>query len=625
MVVLVVILNMIPLGVAGDNLESWETYETTWLEYNYYNKTTIHIKHPISGSLVSDNQRLNFIIIPFDIDDYLYEIKIYKNDNLMYTINHEKVYDVNIFTSDAINQVVTIDILLDDVVILSLEYLAILGEPSLDRDFTDQWLLYQEEKINGSLTGANAISKRDQAIREMNLVASVGFWSLLFCGIAIFFVLLFQIIKVANLFSGLVWFGSGFLWLSSMITLDKQLTNIAIVTPDDVFIYYAGVITMTLVILIANLLYIIVYKATSTRLVRKDFYAIDKKNRVLTKYESVQGKQRGTGKPVWRLQDSFSAIRRVLFKADYVIGHDDIGDMNDTYLIKDAKEVPENISSYKPAKAMYKAMKEMNKRKIKTNSEKLFYAKVIEKDPEIAVMSNEGTLLTGTCVNCGDPLTGRQKLYCKDTCGFEYRLKQKDNPDKTENEKDLGTTLEPASDTEEPVEFIPNPIPLDDEREKDNAQNFDIWTVSEDKNPFSPQVPIVFLDGYPEFKEDTEPEKYDQLIEQMKKELADATDPKIVKSIRKRIKKMEGNRKKPVGYKVDVQLANRHLYDLLGWLTDCKYFDRMAKRIDVLWNRNHDLEIGMKLKSTDMAGEVLRRWEEATKEYQVNQTINEGE
>lgn len=592
-IALVGLICTIPLGVTAQEGASWDVYEVTWLDYNYHNLTTISIKHPVDGSLVSGNQRLNFIVVPFDQQDLFYEVKVYKNDILMYTINQERVYDINIFTTNAINQIVTIKFMLNDnIEILSLEYLAILSEPSLDRDWTDLFLQYQAEKMNETISGRDVITARDKAVSDMNLVATTGFWALLLAGVAIFFVLTFRLISVLNGFSGIVWFGSAYIGIDTITKLDANMATLEIVTPDDVYVYYAKMITTILIIGIANLFYLISYKATSTRLNRQKFPAVDKKNRKIINHEAVIGRQRGTGLPVWIIQDTISAIRRVIWKADYVIDYGGIGDLNDAYYEQDAKHIPENISSKKPYRDLKRAILAINRRKEKEQSNNIFHADETPKETDDNEILDE---MEKDQETQGD---SKKKVKFKAVAGKKEKKPKVKKEDETD--KQLKET-------------------------KEKAKDYTIWREIENRNPLAGEIPIVFLDGHPEFKEVMDAKEHDDFIEQMKQELADATDPKIIKDIKKRIKKTDKLRKKPKAYKVNIRLANRNIYDLMDWLTDAGYYDRMGKALDRLWHENHKLKIERDLKSIEQADTIMSEFDNRLEQFENMEVFGPGD
>jgi len=526
------IISTIPLEVTAqeDDLgaSSWDIYQTTWTQINYQNISTIWIQHPVNGSLVSNNQKLNFIVVPFDVDEMLYKIDVYKNDILMYTCNREQVYDLNIYTTNAVNNVVTIIFTLNSKEVLRLEYYAILLIPSMAEDVTEMWLAYQAERYNQTMSGRELVSRRDQEIMNINLVVTTGFSSLLLAGIAIFFVLLFQIIRIVNFFSIMVWFGSGIIWLNSMTKIDNWMRSLLVATPDDVFVYYARIITITLIVVIANLFYFITYKATSTRLARIEYESIDKMERTKTKYDAVIGRKKG--KLYWRLQDSWSALRRVLFRADYEIEHEG-GNINETYRVVRTKATPENIDIRKPIRTLKRATRQIFSR-------------------------------------------------------ITFHVKDKD------------------TDKIQPT------------KEKTKKYDWEIWKRIDTSNPFASPTPTLVLDGEPDFRREYEKQTYDNIVEEMKAIAKESSDPKFIKNIQKRIKRLEKRTKKPKKYVVNIKPANKDAYSIEDYLIDAKTLDKLSKLVNKLKDEKHKLEAELIVKGYETGEDIFSQFDKAIKEFE---------
>jgi len=295
-------------------------------------------------------------VVPFDVDEMLYRIDVYKNDILMYTCNREQVYDLDIYTTNAVNNVVTIIFTLNGKEVLRLEYYAILLIPSMAEDVTEMWLAYQAERYNQTVAGRGSVSLLEQSLQGFNIATTTGLFCLAFLGVSVFNVLFWQLIKVGNVFSGVVWFGSGIFFLNKGMEIDSWVRSLSFVTQEDNLIRFANLAMWGFIIIIANLVYLIGYKATSTRLRKKVFMAIDKKNREITLYNAVldfKGQD-----AYWRPQDSWSALLRRFGKVDYKIYYD-YGNITDNFRLAEAKTIPENLGIHKNMNAIIRNMKEV--------------------------------------------------------------------------------------------------------------------------------------------------------------------------------------------------------------------------------------------------------------------------
>ena len=272
----------------------------------------------------------------------------------MYTCDQEIVYDVSIFTNNPINQVITVTFVLNNKEILRLEYYAILSTPSLDRDYTDQWLQYQAEKENESLSGREIVSMKDKALSNMNLVVMTGVLCIASTTIAGIIVIVFKLISMINAFTGMMVFVSGFFWLDGMRKIDVSMRSIPTVTANDVFVYWSGMSILTLMFGFLLISYVIGYKIGKTRLKQWEFEGIDINNRTRTRYITVV--QTIRGKYYWVIQNSWDAFKRVFLKKKHPIIFNQ-GDITDNFHVEFAKNIPENNDDHKEIRAMNKLFK----------------------------------------------------------------------------------------------------------------------------------------------------------------------------------------------------------------------------------------------------------------------------
>lgn len=542
------ILGTIPLGVTAQERDSWSVYETTWTQIDYENVTTIWIRHPANGSLVSNNQKLNFIVVPFDADMLTYKVDVYKNDIHMYSCNKEIVYDLDIYTTNPINDIVTIIFRLNNQEVLKLEYIAILLEPSLDMDFTEQWLIYQAEKENQSMSGSQVINMRDKYIGDLNLVVNTGIICILFVCIAGIIVVVFQLINMINLFTGIVMFFLGFMWLDNMNKTDAWMRSIEVATPNDVFVYWARIAIFSVMVLFAFISYVIGYKIAKTRLNKMKFMGMGINDRELTEYNVVVG-HRG-GKKYWIFQDSWSALKRVFGKVRHEIKYDE-GDITDVWTLTKAKEIPENISTNR------------YKRKI-FNDFKTYYSRLA------------------------------------------FRVKPKKSSKKKIKIKKLVKPKE------------------------DRKYNYDIFKYIVDGNIIGPAESIVFIDGRPEPKDILPEDKQKDLQKELReregdiKKLDAKTSPDEMEGIFKRLKLFKRQKQKPIGYEVRIKPSNRNSYDLLHFLKEANYLQKVSNSNVQKDKKIHQLELELEIESSKKGKEYYLEREKYLKDLKGRKEATKG-
>ena len=356
--ILVIIWILSMLVIPIQNVESqqlFDTYITTWTKYNYLNLTDIEIKHPANGSLVAEGQRLSILVIPFDADTLGYSVEIYQSGVMLYNCGDETAYDIIVFCDNPVNSVVTVTFKIHDETILKLEYLALLDSPSLDRDYTEEWLKYQEEKEK---SGRDMMEVRDKAMSDVNLVATTGAWAFLFVGLATAIVLTVQIISPWNAFTGLVFFGTGMYTLDRLNSIEQKFLSLSIASPDDVMIYHANQQILLIWLLIAIGFYIFVYWGVGKRLDVIEWEIYEIPNRVITRSRAVLG-HRG-GKHYYRWQTSDRAVRRLLLKEDYECNFE--GDPSKRYAFRIMKADTRNVGTGRNLRMIKKHLTDITNR-----------------------------------------------------------------------------------------------------------------------------------------------------------------------------------------------------------------------------------------------------------------------
>lgn len=562
---LVSLIVAVPDNAEAQEIETWDTYESVWVEINYYNITSVWIKHAVSGSLVAEGQKLNFVVVPIDVDEYSYVVKVYKNDILMYTFTKETVNEFSIYMTNPNNQIVNIRFTLDDVDVLTLEYWAILMGPSVDYDYTAEWLRYQQEKRNESLSGLELVNLRDKALSDINLVATTGFWAMVLAIVASVIVVVFQLIRIFNIFTFAVWMISALIFVHGIAEVDAWVRDLPMVTAGDVIIYYSNIITIGLIILIANIFFVFSYVITSTRLEKKRMLIFNPKERKMTEYEAVIGRKRG--KVFWRLQDSWSAIRRVFWGVDYEIDYG-YGDITDSYEHRKADPKYENIGTGRSTRALKSDIREQI-RQIKTRVRPTPKVRT-PKSPE-SIASKLGTTLKrikgdnpGNPVEKPQPARPMPREYKKRKTLFDRSLKKR---------------------------------------------NLEIWTMDQGEIPLSQPTPVIVVQGQPEFIQEYEKKEYTNILEQLRAIEADTKEPKALKQLQKKIKKVEKQLDTPKAWKVRVRLANAEVYNIIDWMTQHDTFDRQARMINKLRDMNNELQMKLAVEAYTHGQNIYDNWE----------------
>lgn len=333
----------------------FDTYVTTKTKYNYLNLTNVEIIHPVNGSLVCEGQKLKLIVTPFDADTLGYSVDIYQSGVNIYSCGEETMYELGIYCDNPIDSVITLTFKINNEVILKLEYLALLDAPSLDRDYTEEWLKYQEEKEE---TGKDIVNMKKELTKQIQLVAITGLVCIGLSLTAGVIVVVFKQLNMFNLFTGIVTLFSSAVWLDNLQKLDAWMAGLMAPTSTQIFTYWSRFFIYTLIFIFSLLAYMTGYKLTKTRLKQKKYWGFDINGREVTEYHAVIHRHRGQVE--WILQNSWDALRRLIKKVRYM--EDLEGDSTDTWTLTEAKLTTENIGTRKHKRAIDSLLVDMSKR-----------------------------------------------------------------------------------------------------------------------------------------------------------------------------------------------------------------------------------------------------------------------